>query len=35
VCMLKSVHDVENDGELSDEERKMIESFTKLIEVHK
>ncbi|MBT7123375.1 MAG: hypothetical protein HN948_10250, partial [Clostridia bacterium] len=32
VGMLKSVHDVQNGDELSDDEKKTVESFTKLIE---
>lgn len=35
VCMLKSVHDVDSGSELSDEEKKTVESFIKLIEPHK
>ncbi len=35
VCMLKSVHDVDDGVKLTDEEKKTVESFTKLIEAHK
>jgi hypothetical protein len=35
VCMIKSVHDEKSNDELSEEEKKTVESFVKLIEAYK